>query len=562
MSVQRTTRRDSHWTLRIVEENRGLLDDGRAIAGSMIVAVLLVLLADMGSEWFRWIARLFAASVVLFSTILLLLARRNPIQPQLAGKASARSGSARVGPVPAVVLPRSVRRIDARLADSDELTGLPSMRCLAPAMADVRRQMDGLEGKIALLVFDVDGLTDINGCHGFPAGDELLRQVAERLASLEPTIVVRTSGDRFVMLVGHLACEGDADLRAASALERVSRPAELDPVTKVTIRPSLSVGMAIWPDHGDSLEDLMRRAEMAMNDARQRGGGKVRQFSDSMIRSLRSRSEMERDLERAIGRRELYLSFQSQVDLATGRVSGFEALMRWKHPERGNVPPAQFIPIAESSGLIRPIGAWLIDEACHYCSLWRQFGVDLTMAINISAAQFRQPDLPEIIAASLHNHGVPAGSLELELTESLFVDPTEIMMRRNIEQLAKKGLNLAIDDFGTGYSSLAYLKRLPVGKIKIDKSFISGLGSEAFDEAIVHAILGLGEAFGRTVLAEGVETEEQRAFLVAAGCEQAQGYLFSKPMPFRQALRLVDPAAPRQAARSGQRDRRAQPSLG
>ncbi|MCB1972894.1 MAG: EAL domain-containing protein, partial [Geminicoccaceae bacterium] len=177
---------------------------------------------------------------------------------------------------------------------------------------------------------------------------------------------VRVSGDRFVMLVGHLASACEADLRAASALERVGRPAEIDREANVTIKPSLSVGMALWPDHGASLDDLMRRAEMAMNDAKQRGGGKVRQFSDSMIRSLRNRSEMERDLERAIAERQLYLHFQAQVDLASGRVSGFEALMRWRHPERGNVPPAQFIPIAESSGLIRPIGAWLIDEACHY----------------------------------------------------------------------------------------------------------------------------------------------------------------------------------------------------
>ncbi|MCB1833003.1 MAG: GGDEF domain-containing protein, partial [Geminicoccaceae bacterium] len=204
---------------------------------------------------------------------------------------------------------------DFRFSGSDELTGLPAVNSLAPAMDTIRRQMDGIDGKIALLAFDVDGLTDINGSHGFQAGDELLRMVGERLAGLDPAIVVRVSGDRFVMLVGHLASACEADLRAASALERVGRPAEIDREANVTIKPSLSVGMALWPDHGASLDDLMRRAEMAMNDAKQRGGGKVRQFSDSMIRSLRNRSEMERDLERAIAERQLYLHFQAQVDL-------------------------------------------------------------------------------------------------------------------------------------------------------------------------------------------------------------------------------------------------------
>ncbi|MEZ5845395.1 MAG: bifunctional diguanylate cyclase/phosphodiesterase [Geminicoccaceae bacterium] len=560
MNLNKGTDDGARWTLRVVDERKGLVADGQRIVAALVLVILLLLLSDMGSDWFRWLARLGAAVVAMFAALVLLLARRP--HGGHAGPDRRLPAKARRSAVPSVVLPRSARHGDFRFSGSDELTGLPAVNSLAPAMDTIRRQMDGIDGKIALLAFDVDGLTDINGSHGFQAGDELLRMVGERLASLDPAIVVRVSGDRFIMLVGHLASACEADLRAASALERVGRPAEIDREANVTIKPSLSVGMALWPDHGASLDDLMRRAEMAMNDAKQRGGGKVRQFSDSMIRSLRNRSEMERDLERAIAERQLYLHFQAQVDLASGRVSGFEALMRWRHPERGNVPPAQFIPIAESSGLIRPIGAWLIDEACHYCSLWRQFGVDLTMAINISAAQFRQPDLPEIIASSLRNHGVTAGSLELELTESLFVDPTEIMMRRNIEQLAGRGLGLAIDDFGTGYSSLAYLKRLPFGKIKIDKSFVSGIGVEAFDEAIVRAIVGLGGTFGRTVLAEGVETEEQRAFLVAAGCRQAQGYLFSKPLPFRQALRLVDRTARVPQIRIARDDLRIQPSLG
>ncbi|MCB1969002.1 MAG: bifunctional diguanylate cyclase/phosphodiesterase [Geminicoccaceae bacterium] len=519
---------------RVAEEERGISDDYRIAIAVLVLAVLLLLTSDLGSEWLQWGSRLFAMSAVVFATVCVVLPIRFLDGWRQEGEASSPKKST------IVIRARSDRLTGRSPLERDALTDLPEMRSLRPALEAACNRAGTGGSKVAILSFDVDRLTDINGCHGFSAGDELLRQVAWRLASMAPEAVVRTAGDRFVMLVGEVESADTIELAAAGTIKQVSAAMELSADPPVVVRPSLSGGMALWPDHGRDLDDLLRRAEMAMNEAKRYGGGKVRMFDEGMIRSLRKRSEMERDLEEAIQQSQLFLNFQTQVNLATGRVSGFEALMRWHHPERGNVPPGLFIPVAEKSGLIRPIGKWLIDEACHFCSLWRQYGVDLTMAINISAAQLRQSDLPEVISRSLATHGVPPSSIELELTESLFVDPTEIMMRRNIEQLARMGLKLAIDDFGTGYSSLAYLKRLPVGKIKIDKSFVSGIGQGSFDEAIVRAIIGLADTFGKTVVAEGVETEEQRAFLARAGCDLAQGYLFSKPMPFRQALRLVD----------------------
>ena len=421
----------------------------------------------------------------------------------------------------------------------DELTGLVDARALALVTSAAIREAQRLGSMVAIVSLDMDRLTDINGCHGFAAGDEVLRGVAQRLAGLAPELVVRTTSDRFVLVLTNIQSAEAVEMMTAAALDRVSRPIRLKCGSEFEIRASASVGVALFPKHGKTLDELMRRSEMALDEAKQHGGGRYRLFDQAMIRSLRMRSEMERDLSHAIERKELCLHFQAQLDLQTKRISGFEALMRWSHPERGWVPPALFIPVAESSGLIRQIGRWLLDEACRCCSLWQRAGLDLTMAINISPAQLREQNLPELIARNLAVHGLTPRSIELELTESLFVDPAEIIMRRNIEEVARQGVHLAIDDFGTGYSSLAYLKRLPVEKIKIDKSFIAGIGKEDVDEALVRAIIGLARTFGKAVLAEGIETEEQLEFLAAEGCDQGQGYLFSRPIPFGQCLPLT-----------------------
>ena len=388
-------------------------------------------------------------------------------------------------------------------------------------------------GRFALLSFDIDRLKDINGCYGYAAGDQVLDTIKERLKTLKANSVYRLSGDRFVVLY-YLQEERseEAELLALAAIDRVSQSLRLSSPEGDIVSPSASVGIAIFPDHEQSYEGLLRCSELAMDEAKRAGGRRFKLFDKRLIASLRGRKEMERELRLAIEKNHLTLHYQPQIDLRTGRVNGVEALMRWYHPKRGAIAPTTFIPVAEATGLIKTMGAWLIEEACQRAKTWHDQGLSMTMAVNISAAQLRQQDLPKIVSKALDQANLPANFLEFELTESLFVDPSELIMRRSLEELAEMGVRLAIDDFGTGYSSLAYLKRLPVTKIKIDKSFTFGIGRENKDEALVRVIIGLAKTFGKHVLAEGVEDDHQRLFLLREGCDQAQGYFFSRPLTF------------------------------
>ncbi len=419
----------------------------------------------------------------------------------------------------------------------DPLTDLPGRDALAVSLGRLVEEAAGSGERLALIAFDIDRMKDINGMHGYAVGDQLLRIAARRLEGIARDGVFRLDGDRFVLVRRGLAGIADAELAAVAALDRIGRPIRLGKTIKQEMRPSASVGIALFPDHGRDFEGLMRCAEMAVDDAKRAGGRRCRLFDRGMIVAMQFRKDIERDLADAIEAGELSLNYQPQLDLATGRIVGVEALMRWTHPARGVIPPTTFIPIAEASGLIKPMGTWLVHEACRTVRRWQAMGLDINMAINISAAQLRQQNLPEIVAKALAENGIDAGCLELELTESLFVDPSELMMRRSLDELAEMGVGLAIDDFGTGYSSLAYLKRLPVQKIKIDKSFTQGIGREEVDEALVKVIIHLARTFGKRVLAEGVETEAQHRFLVAEGCDAAQGYLFAKPMPLAVCTR-------------------------
>lgn len=438
----------------------------------------------------------------------------------------------------------------------DPLTDLPGRDALAVTLRRLIDEVGSSEERVALIAFDIDRMKDINGLHGYAVGDQLLRIAARRLEGVARDGVFRLDGDRFVVVRRGLGGVADAELAAVAALDRISRPIRLGKTTKQEMTPSASVGIALCPDHGRDFESLMRCAEMAVDDAKRAGGRRCRLFDRGMIVAMQLRKDIERDLREALEAGDLALHFQPQLDLATDRIVGVEALMRWHHKERGLVPPTTFIPIAEASGLIRPMGTWLVHEACRTLKRWQEMGFDLVMAINISAAQLRQQNLPEIVARALEEHEIAPHRLELELTESLFVDPSELIMRRSLDRLAEMGVGLAIDDFGTGYSSLAYLKRLPVQKIKIDKSFTQGIGREEVDEALVKVIIHLARTFGKRVLAEGVETEGQHRFLVDEGCDAAQGYLFAKPMPFAACTRELEresvPAIPAIAGRSAQ----------
>jgi len=395
------------------------------------------------------------------------------------------------------------------------------------------------EGRgVAVIAFDIDRMKEVNGCYGYAVGDAILAAADQRLSGLAPGRVFRVSGDRFVMVA---AADGRemAEATAAEALRRLCQPVAVDCADSDDPTAAASIGIALLPAHGRDFEALMRAAEMAMAEAKRLGGRRYRVFDDAMILGLKVKKDIERDLRQALRNGDLSLHYQPQLALADGCIIAVEALLRWQHRQRGMISPATFIPIAEATGLIRSIGTWVIYEACRQTRAWHDEGLPVRVAVNISAAQLKQQDLPAIVADALAETGLDAASLEIELTESLFVDPSELMMRRSLQKLTEMGVRLAIDDFGTGYSSLAYLKRLPVEKIKIDRAFTNGIGREEVDEALVRAIIGLARTFGKQVVAEGVETEAQRAFLAAEGCDEAQGYLFAKPLPAEAATGLL-----------------------
>jgi diguanylate cyclase (GGDEF)-like protein len=438
--------------------------------------------------------------------------------------------------------------------DRDPLTGLPGKVAMRLATGALLR--DGTPGtRTALLAFDLDRLKDVNACWGYGAGDEVLKRTAERLVELagERGRTGRLGGDRFALVLPDLPDAATAQEVAREALERLGRPLE---VGGVEITPSATIGVALHPDHGAGFDQLMRCAELAVDEAKREGGGRLLMFEPRMDATLKARKVMERELRRALETGQFLVQYQPQFDLSTRAVVACEALIRWRHPDRGMVPPVEFVPVAESNGLIRPLGAWILEEALKAARRWLDLGWPVRIAVNVSAAQLRQRDLPQLLRRLLAETGVPPHLLELEVTESLFVDPSQITIRRCLDAVAAMGVSLAIDDFGTGYSSLACLKRLPVDRIKIDKSFLREVGRDPADEAIVRTIIGIARTFDRRVVAEGVETELQRRFLEREGCDEAQGYHFARPMPEAEVTafmrdRLVLAPPPRPLARAG-----------
>ncbi len=439
--------------------------------------------------------------------------------------------------------------------DRDPLTGLPGKFALRLATGALLRA--GAPGsRTALLAFDLDRLKDVNACWGYAVGDEVLRRVGDRLLELagEHGRAGRLGGDRFALLLPDLPDAAAAQERAREVLERLARPLE---VAGVEIAPSATIGVALHPDHGSGFDQLMRCAELAVDEAKREGGGRLLLFDPRMDSTLKARKVMERELRRALENGEFLVHYQPQIDLATQGVVACEALIRWRHPDRGMVPPVEFVPVAESNGLIRPLGAWILKEALEAARRWLDRGWPVRVAVNVSAAQLRQRDLPALLRRLLAETGVPPHLLELEVTESLFVDPSQITIRRCLDSVAAMGVSLAIDDFGTGYSSLACLKRLPVDRIKIDKSFLREVGRDPADEAIVRTIIGIARTFGRRVVAEGVETDLQRRFLEREGCDEAQGYHFARPMPeaevtaFMRERLVLAPGPSRFLARAG-----------
>lgn len=436
------------------------------------------------------------------------------------------------------------------LARYDALTGLPNrthwLEHARTVLGDAQRHAD----PVAVLFLDLDNFKTVNDSLGHPVGDRLLTAVVARFAScLRSTdLLARLGGDEFVVLISRFHQREDVARVAAKLIESLRRPITLD-MHELSV--GVSIGIALYPEDGSDVDTLLKHADVAMYGAKQAGRNAYHFFEVHMNDVALERLQIDHALRRALEREELVLHYQPKLDLATGKPSGCEALVRWQHPERGMIPPAHFIPIAEDTGLILPIGEWVMTEACRQQAELARLGVDLTIAINISALQFRRPDFAERAMRILAQTGANPRRIELEITESALMEPDEAMLER-LAILRDQGITLALDDFGTGYSSLAYLRRLPIQCLKIDRSFVRDLPGDPEDEAIATASLSLARDLGLTVVAEGVETIAQREYLAARGCHLIQGYLVARPMPIDAFLHWLAAFQDDPAANSGQ----------
>ncbi len=428
------------------------------------------------------------------------------------------------------------RRIET-LSTTDALTGLYNRHEIGMRLEVAIQQARRDGGTLALLVLDLDRFKHINDSLGHEVGDRVLRESAERLKTCLRLgdLMARLGGDQFALLV-HGVDHGGAEISARRVLNALSQPFSMD---GLQFTMTCSVGVALHPSDGDEADLLLRHAETAMQRAKIGGRGCFRFHQQRLDADLRQRMRMDHAMRQALASHRFRLKYQPQVDLRTGAVVGAEALIRWRDPELGEVPPGEFIPVAEDTGFIIAIGDWVLTQAVRQAAAWRASGLVMPVSINVSALQFQQTDFVDRVASVLREHALPPHLLELELTETiLVVDADEALGR--LGQLAALGVQLAIDDFGTGYSSLSYLKRFPIEKLKIDRSFVQGLPAEDSDAGIVRAIIEMSRALGLRVIAEGVETEPQRAFLLDAGCDQFQGYLYAPaldPLSFEERVR-------------------------
>ena len=433
------------------------------------------------------------------------------------------------------------QRIEA-LSSTDALTGLFNRRQMTQAVTDAIRQARRSAGTLALLLLDLDRFKQINDSLGHAVGDRVLLDCADRLKTClrQGDVVARMGGDQFALLV-HEADSRGAESAARRVLDAVSHPCSVDGL-QFTL--TCSVGVALFPADGSDAEMLVRHAESAMQRAKQGGRGCFRFHQAHQDADMRQRMRLDHAMRQALASQRFRLHYQPQIDLKTGNVVGAEALIRWRDPELGEVSPGQFIPVAEETGFIIPIGDWVLEQAVRQAARWRDAGFAMPVSVNVSALQFQQADFIDRVASVLREHQLAGALLELELTESILVhDANDALARLSL--LSQLGVRLAIDDFGTGYSSLAYLKRFPIDRLKIDRSFVKGLPADESDGAIVRAIVQLAQALAMKVIAEGVETERQRAYLLELGCDEFQGFLYA---PALDALSFEERVRP---ARSG-----------
>jgi diguanylate cyclase len=420
-----------------------------------------------------------------------------------------------------------------RLAHTDQLTGLANRLGIQNNLEETLKKTDQADQTLSLIFLDLDGFKSINDTLGSSIGDEVLREVARRWQGFcrDRDSLGRWSGDQFVAIL-HDVAGHEATAIAHRLIDALSEPLSIG---EHLIQLTASAGISSFPEDGSSGHELIRHADSALNTIKHAGKNNVRRFTPAIEGEIEERQQLERDLRLALERHELELAYQPIVDLKSGLTIKAEALLRWRHPTRGMVSPATFIPIAESSGLIVQLGNWILHEACTQAKIWNQPGRQaIRIAVNISAVQLGHPEFLHVVAQTLAKTGLPARLLELELTEGTVLrDVSEV--QRTLGELRELGISLAIDDFGTGYSSLSYLRDLPIQTIKIDRSFVKDLGTPRFGPqfalALIEAILSIARTLDLEVVAEGIEEESQLVVLRSLGCSSGQGYLFARPEP-------------------------------
>lgn len=418
------------------------------------------------------------------------------------------------------------------MAYHDDLTELPNRRKFKKSVAAGIESARFHDHKLAVLFFDIDRFKNINDALGHDTGDRLLQVIAQRLEKAvgDLGMVARMGGDEFMVLLPRLSNSDEATWVAQTILEVFREPVI---IYGEELRITSSIGISIYPDHGDHVEILMKYADAAMYHAKREGRNNIQIYSRSMFRRAHQMLITETHLHKALEREELMVYYQPQIDLRTGKIIGTEALIRWNHPEWGFVSPATFIPVAEETGLIIPIGEWVLKTACIQNKAWQNQGYEpVVVSVNLSIRQFLQPDLIDQIARILQETGLEARYLELEITESMTMDVERTI--QTLKKLKSLGIQISMDDFGTGYSSLNNLKRFPIDKLKIDQSFIRDLPDGSKDAAIVSTIIGMSKNLHLKAIAEGVETIEQMNFLKEKDCDEFQGYYWSPPIPARE----------------------------
>jgi len=426
----------------------------------------------------------------------------------------------------------------AYLAKHDSLTDLPNRILLKDRLIHTMALAHRHQQSMAVLFLDVDRFKNINDSLGHAMGDLLLQSVAQRLVACvrSSDTVSRQGGDEFVVLLSEASNAQDAGISAQKMLIAVSKPHKID---QHDVSVTASIGIATYPDDGTEAETLMKHADFALLHAKDSGRNNYQFFKPDMnVRAL-ERQSLETGLRHALERHEFALHYQPEINLETGAIVGVEALIRWRHPERGLVPPKQFIPVAEECGFIVPISQWVLREGCRQARAWQDAGfAPISIAINISAVELRGKDFVAEVQATLAETGLDPRCLVLELTETFLMQDSPHTLAV-LQVLKDLGVHLALDDFGTGYSSLSYLRRFPIDTLKIDRSFVSNLTTDDNDASIVSAVINMGKSLHMRVVAEGVETREQLQFLREHGCPEGQGYYFSHPVVAAEFTQLL-----------------------